>query len=135
MLNEMKGKSYDGFHFLPNPENESTVQFQFFKLKNEKGELDDPEADLENVTSIGPVYNVILLRSLSDDSAVEVCDVFEAVFSDPSVYAEGLIRADIYGTFVRKNTKCAAFWESYLEQTLLTVEEINQELMDENDDE
>ena len=135
MLNEMKDKSYDGFHFLPNPENESTVQFQFFKLKNEKGELDDPESDLENVTSIGPVYNVILLRNLSDDSVVEVCDVFEAVFSDPSVYAEGLIRADIYGTFVRKNTKCAAFWESYLKQTLLTVEEINQELMDENDDE
>ena len=131
MLNEMKDKSYDGFHFLPNPENESTVQFQFFKLKNEKGELDDPEADLENVTSIGPVYNVILLRNLSDDSVVEVCDVFEAVFSDPSVYAEGLIRADIYGTFVRKNTKCAAFWESYLKQTLLTVEEINQEFINE----
>ena len=135
MLNEMKGNSYDGFHFLPNPEDESSVQFQFFKLKNEKGELNDHEADLENVTSVGPVYNVLLLRSSSDDESIEVCDVFEAVFSDPSVYAEGLIGADIYGTFVRKNKKCAAFWKSYLEQTLLTVEEINQELMEENDDE
>jgi hypothetical protein len=127
--------NYDGFHFLPDSQDENMVQFQYFNLKNEDGSLNDAKSDLENVNDIGPMYNVVLLRSTGDGLGVEVCDIFEAVFADPSVYAEGLIRAEIFGTFVRKNKKCESFWTNYLKETLGNIEKINEELREENDDE
>jgi hypothetical protein len=127
--------NYDGFHFLPDSKNENSVQFQYFNLKNSDGSLDNTDSDLENVNDIGPMYNVVLLRGAKDGPGVEVCDIFEAVFADPSVYAEGLISAEIYGTFVRKNKKCESFWTNYLKETLGNIEKINEELREENDDE
>jgi len=119
-------KKYDGFHFLPDSQDENSVQFQYFNL-----ETDSPEytnSDFENVTDNGPVYNVVLLKGVGDGSGVELCDVFEAVFSDPSVYAEGLIGTEIFGTFVRKNKKCESFWNNYLQETLSNIEKINEGL-------
>lgn len=121
---------YDGFHFLPNPENEESVQFHFFRLQDNSGNEPIDDTD-ENVTSVGPVYNVLLMKQLDD--GIKLNDIFEAVFSDPTVYAEGLIGSDLYGTFVRKTKRCDVWWNSYVERTKITIDKINNGEMDEED--
>ena len=103
-----KTKDYDGFHFLPDPENDDTFLFQFFNLKRLEGNNHSTEVNGGN--DIGDLYNVLLMRESGD----------------PKIYAEGLIGSDIYGTFVKNTEHANEWWKDYVITTKRIVNEFNQ---------
>lgn len=117
-----KTKDYDGFHFLPDPENDDTFLFQFFNLKRLEGNNHSTEVNGGN--DIGDLYNVLLMRE--SGNSVEVTDIFQAIFADPKIYAEGLIGSDIYGTFVKNTEHANEWWKDYVITTKRIVNEFNQ---------
>ena len=123
----MSTKDYDGFHFLPDPENEDTFLFQFFNLKRLEGNENSIEVIGGN--DIGDLYNVLLMRETESD--VQVTDVFQAIFADPRIYAEGLIGSDIYGTFVKNTEHAKDWWQSYVATTKKVVDQFNKSNLDE----
>lgn len=112
---------YDGFHFLPDPESEGDYFMQFFTLERKDGDK------TENVplgsTDVGDLFNVLLMRQ--NENSIEVTDIFQAIFADPVVYAEGLIGSDHYGTFVRHTELAKEWWDVYVKKTQDTVNLFN----------
>jgi len=122
----MSTKDYDGFHFLPDPENDDTFLFQFFNLKRLEG--NDHSTEVIGGNDIGDLYNVLLMREGEND--VQVTDVFQAIFADPRIYAEGLIGSNIYGTFIKNTQHAEDWWQNYVITTKRVVNEFNQSNLD-----
>lgn len=114
-------EEYDGFHFLPDPEDDDSFVFQFFRLSKIEDNTDS--TDVLGKTTVGDLYNVMLMRE--KDGIVEVTDEFQAIFADPTVYAEGLIGSDHYGTFVKNTQHAKTWWEAYVSATKKTIEKFN----------
>lgn len=117
----MTKQEYDGFHFLPDPEIDGGYVFQFFKLNKLEG--NDHSTDVIGSTTVGDMYNVLLMREREE--TVEITDIFQAIFADPTIYAEGLIGSDHYGTFVKNTEHSKEWWESYVKKTCDVVKEFN----------
>lgn len=117
----MAKKDYDGFHFLPDPEKEDSFIFQFFNLSNTSEKIVSEEPIGGN--SLGDMFEVLLMKENED--SVELYDVFQAIFADPEVYAEGLVGSDVYGTFVRKTELSKVWWEKYVEKTKEMIDKVN----------
>jgi len=117
----MEKKKYDGFHFLPDIEIEDGYVFQFFVLNDATGE--ETKEVLIGGTNVGELYNVLLLKQKED--GIEVSDVFQAIFADPEIYAEGLIGTDYYGTFLKNSEHTKKWWDLYVKTTIETVEKFN----------
>lgn len=116
-------KSYDGFHLLPNLEDDSVgLEFHFFSLDNKEGSQHSKEPSVKN--SIGELYNVLLMKETEE--GIEIDSVFSAIFADPVVYAENLLGTNIYGTFVKDNELCNVWWEQYVAETKRRIDYINE---------
>ena len=112
---------YDGFHFLPDPQSEDSYMMQFFTLERKDG--DQTENEPLGSTDVGDLFNVLLMRQ--KENGIEVTDIFQAIFADPVVYAEGLIGSDHYGTFVRHTELAKDWWNLYVQKTQDTVKIFN----------
>ena len=111
MLNDKPPKDYDGFYFLPGRSDAESFSIAFFNLK---GEFENGKP--VNGTDLGHMYHVAFFkRDANGDPAFD--DAFEAIFSDPTVYVEGLEGAEIYGCFLRKTDKSDKWFAEYLEKT------------------
>lgn len=119
----MPKTEYDGFHFLPHPENEGEFFFQFFSLKRTDGTSEGTEPLC--TSSVGDMYNVMLMKDTEKE--LVVVDVFQAIFSDPTVYAEGLVGTDIYGTFVKHTEHAKQWWKDYVTETKELIDKLNME--------
>lgn len=119
----MTENDYDGFHFLPHPENEGEFFFQFFSLKNTDGSTKGTEPI--GKTEVGEMYNVLLMKDTEDEVILD--DVFQAIFADPTVYAEGLIGSNIFGTFVKHTEHAKEWWRDYVSTTKKLIDEMNVE--------
>lgn len=104
---------YDGFYFLPG-EKDDTVEFSFFKFKDDK-----KMGDLIEDSPMGAKYHVLFLKD--NDGEIEFDDHFEAIFADPLVYVKNLYGSGIYGTFLKKTEKSGDWWDNYLKTTLDSV--------------
>jgi hypothetical protein len=115
---------YDGFHFLPNPESDDDNEFifQFFKLTP----TEDSKLKTESIggNKIGDMYNVLLMKESVDDN-VEIDGVFQAIFADPEVYAENLIKCGIFGTILRNTELSSHWWRQYVSTTKKLIEQTN----------
>lgn len=112
-MSDKKATEYDGFYFLPGEEDHE-YNISFFTFNEGKG-----GTPIEN-TEIGFKYHVAFFK-WNDDESVEFNDTFEAIFSDPMTYIEGLVGSRLYGTFVKKTEKSKEWFENYLTRTLDTV--------------
>lgn len=117
----MTEAEYDGFHFLPHPENEGEFFFQFFSLKKTDGTTEGTSPI--GSTEVGDLYNVLLMKNTEDELILD--DVFQAIFADPTVYAEGLIGSNLYGTFVRNTDHAKEWWNNYVTTTIRMIDELN----------
>jgi hypothetical protein len=107
----MEPKSFDGFYFLPDSDDDS-LGFQYFKLREE---YDNGKP--VNGTSIGDMYHIAFFSRAEDGSPV-FDDAFEAILADPSTYVQGLIGAQIYGCILRKTDKSEGWFNNYLMKAL-----------------
>ena len=112
-MSEVKTTDYDGFYFLPGEE-DNEYSISFFTFNEGKG-----GTPIEN-TDIGFKYHVAFFK-YGQDETVEFNDTFEAIFSDPMTYIEGLVGSSLYGTFVKKTEKSKEWFDNYLSKTLDTV--------------
>jgi hypothetical protein len=119
----MTKRKYDGFHFLPDPEQEDSFIFQFFHLTN-TSEVDISDEPIGG-NNLGDMFDVLLMKEKED--GVELYDIFQAIFADPEVYAEGLVGSNVYGTFVRKTEISKVWWENYVEKTKVMIDKVNSE--------
>jgi hypothetical protein len=117
-------EGYDGFHFLPNPESEDENEFifHFFKLTPVEGS--NLKTETIGGNEIGDMYNVLLMKEAENEN-VEIDDVFQAVFADPIVYAENLIKCEIYGTILRNSELNFRWWKDYVSTTKKIIEQTN----------
>jgi hypothetical protein len=116
-------KEYDGFHMMPSDDDKIT--FSFFKI-NEKY----LQGETIGKSSVGDNYNVLLLKH--DSEGVHINDVFEAIFSDPVVYAERLVGMNLYGTFVKKTEESQKWFNDYLTETKEKVIMLNSKIKGDN---
>lgn len=107
---------YDGFYFLPiEDEDKEGISFHFFNLKDEYS----GGKPVENST-MGDKFHIAMFKR-GEDGSPEFDDAFEAIFSDPVVYVNGLLGAEIYGCICRKTTKSEEWFEKYLTRTTKNV--------------
>ena len=109
-------KDYDGFYFLPIEEEDvEGLSYHFFKLKDDYG----GGVPIENST-MGDKFHIAFFKR-GEDGQPEFDDSFEAIFSDPVVYVNGLFGSEIYGCVCRKTTKSEKWFENYLTRTAKSV--------------
>lgn len=119
----MTTENYDGFHLLPNFEDEDVgVEFHFFTLDNKDGATRSKESSVKH--SVGDLYNVLLMKETEE--GIQLDSVFSAIFADPVVYAENLLGTNIYGTFVKNNELCNEWWTHYVAETKRRIDSINE---------
>lgn len=111
-------QNFDGFHLTPG-EGEDEVRFDFFEFTEDMGEF------IEG-SKLGHMYHVILFKT--EEDSVRIDDTFEAIFSDPVVYASSLPEANIFGTFVKKREKTQAWVDIFLNMTQMKLESLNEKL-------
>ncbi len=100
---------YDGFLFLPSDEeNDETdaLDFRFIKYTKDMG------APIEG-TEVGPKYHVAFFRR-NDEGELKFDEAFDAIFSDPMVYAKGFVGQNIFGTIVKKTEKTDEWFKQYI---------------------
>lgn len=102
----MAKEEYDGFYILPG-EDEYDLNFAYFKFKDKF-----VGTSIES-SPLGDKYHVAFFKRDSNGDPM-FDDEFEAIFSDPTIYAQGLVGAEIYGCILRKTEKSGEWWEEYL---------------------
>jgi hypothetical protein len=109
----MAKEDYDGFYFLPG-EDEYEINIAYFKFK--EGEW---TASAVETTSLGDKYHIAFFkRDINGDPMFD--EEFEAIFTDPSVYIQGLAGAKLYGCVLRKTEKSTKWWQEYLDRAQKT---------------
>ena len=103
-----KPADYDGFYFVPNPEDDDSTQFQYFTFNNA-----ETRGLKVKGNDFGDLYHVILFKT-NDDNVPILDENFEAVFSDPIVYAKNLSDMSIYGCILRKTNTSPNWIKDYL---------------------
>ena len=111
-------QTFDGFHLTPS-ENDGECRFDFFEFTDDMGKHIDG-------TKLGHMYHVILFKTEND--CVKVDDTFEAIFSDPVVYAKTLPEANIFGTFVKKREKTQEWIDVFLKGVSEKIDLLNERL-------
>lgn len=108
---EMDG--YDGFIFLPDGDDSDSQEFRFITYKEDFG------APIE-CSEAGNKYHVALFRR-DKNGDFDFDETFEAIFSDPMVYAKGLLGTNTFGTIVRKQEKTSEWFKEYLTDLIYSV--------------
>jgi hypothetical protein len=108
---EMDG--YDGFIFLPNGEDGDGQEFRYIKYKDDFG------PPIEG-NEVGAKYHVAFFKRL-EDGEFDFDETFEAIFSDPVVYAKGLCGTGTFGTIIRKQEKTSEWFKEYLTDLIFSV--------------
>ncbi len=106
----MSKDEYDGFYILPGDDEDDPggINLAFFKFK-EGEHMGEPV----ETSPLGDRYHVAFFqRDVNGDPMFD--EQFEAIFADPSVYAQGLVGGGIYGCILRKTEKSSKWWEEYL---------------------
>lgn len=100
---------FDGFYFQPTTDDDG-VEFNYFKFNEDKDRGEKIE-----VSGIGDKYHIILWKS-SENGLPYIDDNFEAILSEPAVYAQHLTSGTVpmYGVIVRKTTESFKFVDTYL---------------------
>lgn len=112
--------SFDGFHLTPG-ENEGEFRFDFFEFTDDMG-------NYVGGSKLGHMYHVVLYKT--EEDSIELEDQFEAIFSDPIVYAKSLPEANIFGTFVKKREKTDEWMNVFLFSTRQKITMLNDKLKD-----
>jgi hypothetical protein len=117
MFNGNVPDEYDGFYFLPveKEDYEHSLGFQFFNLKDEY-ENGKPIDGNQN----GDMYHIAFFGR-DDEGQPIFDDAFEAILTEPTVYIENLLGADLYGCVLRKTDKSSDWFDDYLQKTLSKI--------------
>jgi len=105
----MAKDEFDGFYFLPG-EDDYELQFAYFKFKD--GEFDGKPVD---ASPLGDKYHIAFFRRDANGDPM-FDEEFEAIFTDPSIYVQGLVGSKLYGCVLRKTDKSNKWWDEYLER-------------------
>lgn len=111
-------QTFDGFHLTPG-ENDGECRFDFFEFTEDMGNHIDG-------TKLGHMYHVILFKT--EENGVEIDDSFEAIFSDPVVYAKTLPEANIFGTFVKKRERTQEWVDVFLKSVREKINFLNDKI-------
>lgn len=106
----MSKEEYDGFYILPGDDEDDPggINIAYFKFK----EGEHTGKPIEG-SPLGDKYHVAFFRKdINGDPMFD--DSFEAIFCDPTIYAQGLVGSQIYGCVLRKTEKSAKWWDEYL---------------------
>ena len=106
-------QKYDGFYILPTDDDGLKLSYFDFLDDFEKGKK-------VGGNEMGDMYHVIFLKA-GEDNMPMLEDHFEAIFSHPETYVEGLLGADIFGCFIRKTENSWEWVDDYLKRTLARV--------------
>jgi hypothetical protein len=113
-MSEPNATQFDGFYLMPGND-EGSLKLSYFDF------LDDFDKGKKvGGTDFGDMYHVIFFKQ-NENGEPEFDDHFEAIFGDPETYVHGLIRANVYGCFVRKTENSYKWVDDYLKRTLSRV--------------
>ena len=106
--NEMD--EFDGFYFVPDPENfEDNYKMIFFNMKEEYSNSKPVES-----SSMGLKYHLCFFKT-SDNGAPIFDDAFEAILVDPIMYIKNMTGTGIGGCVLKKTEKSDGWWTDYLD--------------------
>jgi hypothetical protein len=104
-------ENYDGFYFLPGNKDCDFI-INFFTFDEDDGDLANSKK-VESNNSIGDIWHIALFTQGEKGEPV-FNDSFEAIFSDPEIYAKNLCGTGIYGCVLRKTDKSIKWFNDYL---------------------
>ena len=105
-------ENYDGFYFLPN--NKDSALFNFFTFDEDDGDLANSKK-VDSKNEVGDLWHIALFTQGEKGEPV-FNDSFEAIFSDPEIYAQNLSSIGIYGCVLRKTDKSVKWFNDYLDK-------------------
>lgn len=103
----MDSSEYDGFYFLPGPE-EGDLQIKYFSFTEELA-----NGRKLGGNGVGDTWMVAFFRK-SEDGTPIFDDTIEAIFYDPQTYVTQLAGAGLYGCMLRKTDKSVKWFNDYL---------------------
>ena len=106
-------ENYDGFYFLPNKQ-ENSALFNFFTFDEDDGDLANSKK-VDSKNEVGDLWHIALFTQGEKGEPV-FNDSFEAIFSDPEIYAQNLSSIGIYGCVLRKTDKSVKWFNDYLDK-------------------
>lgn len=104
----MNPTEYDGFYFLPCDEDDELL-FSYFSFD---GDLANSKKIKSN-NSIGDIWHIAFFTKGEKGNPI-YNDSFEAILSDPKVYAQNLCGTGLYGCVLRKTDKSVKWFNDYL---------------------
>lgn len=106
ILKEVFEENGDGICFLPQEDDELSIRSFIYKKKSK------PE-----VCEIGHSYHIMIYK-VDDYGNLYAEDNFEAILTDPSVYAEWVINCGFYGIISKKTKNSKKFLNAIYKELL-----------------
>ncbi len=103
-------ENYDGFNFLPG-KGDDEMAISFFEFGEELGN----QKKVDSKNEVGDLWHIALFTQGEKGEPV-FNDSFEAIFSDPEIYAQNLSSIGIYGCVLRKTDKSVKWFNDYLDK-------------------
>jgi hypothetical protein len=103
-------EKYDGFYFLPGKDDDE-MALSFFEFSEELGN----QKKVDSKNEVGDLWHIALFTQGEKGEPV-FNDSFEAIFSDPEIYAQNLCTIGIYGCVLRKTDKSVKWFNDYLDK-------------------
>ena len=103
-------ENYDGFYFLPGKDDDE-MAISFFEFGEELGN----QKKVDSKNEVGDLWHIALFTQGEKGEPV-FNDSFEAIFSDPEIYAQNLSSIGIYGCVLRKTDKSVKWFNDYLDK-------------------
>ena len=103
-------ENYDGFYFLPGKDDDE-MAISFFEFGEELGN----QKKVDSKNEVGDLWHIALFTQGEKGEPI-FNDSFEAIFSDPEIYAQNLSSIGIYGCVLRKTDKSVKWFNDYLDK-------------------
>lgn len=119
--NSVDGATYDGVFFFPavDEEGDDVMAFNFWSFT---GNFANKES--VGATEMGNMFHVAFFKE--NEGGFEIDDTFEAIFTDPKVYLEGLAGSNLFGVICRKTANSSSWFREYLQETMNKFKVINE---------
>lgn len=121
IVNSFDGTTYDGVFFFPavDDEGDDVMTFNFWSFDGKYANKESIEA-----TDAGNKFHVAFFKE--GEAGYEIDDTFEAIFTDPKVYLEGLIGSSLFGVMCRKTTNSTKWFQNYLKEARMKFKSVNE---------
>lgn len=122
MQNIYEGTTYDGVFFFPgiDDDGDEVMAFSYWTYSGKYANKKSIES-----TDLGNKFFVAFFKE-DDEGNFGVDDTFEAIFSDPPVYLNGLIGSNLFGVLCRKTENSEKWFKNYIKETKQKLKKLNE---------